>query len=447
MSTTVNGTSPQPPVRVTAVSCGQTPAAPPAQPVPRRSYSDRSPVYEKEAKPQGRQARRSVRLTLLLMVLIPLAALAGAYYFARSQSYQSTDDAFIDDHISNVAPKVAGRVDRVLVDDNQPVKKGDLVVVLDDRDFAATTDQKAAALDSARAREGAVKASIDQAIAHVNSLEATVESDQAAADASRAQAVLAAKDFQRNLELFRGRVVSAQDLDAARATNDSDQAQLQANLKKVASDRAQVAEARATVNTYLALLQSAQAQIEEADSNLQAAKLNESYTEIRAPEDGRVTEKAVEPGDYVQTGQTLFALVPANVFITANYKEDQIGLMRPGQPAQIGIDALHGQSLRGHIDSIQAGSGARFSLLPPENATGNYVKVVQRVPVKIAFDRLPEVGLPLGPGESVVPTIEVQSFHYSPFALLAMTGATAGLMLAMLWFRSRPKRVKAQGPS
>ena len=262
---------------------------------------------------------------------------------------------------------MAGRVDRLLVDDNQSVKKGDLVIVLDDRDFVATTDQKAAALDSARAKEGAVKASIDQAIAHVNSLQATVESDQAAADASRAQAEKAAKDFQRNLELFRGRVVSAQDLDAARATNDADQAQLQANLKKVASDRAQVAEARATVNTFLGLLKSAQAQIEEAAANLQAAKLNESYTEIRAPEDGRVTEKAVEPGDYVQ-----------------------------------------------------------------------------RVPVKIAFDRLPEVGLPLGPGESVVPTVEVQAFRYLPFALLAMTGATAGLMLAMLWFRSRPKRIKAQ---
>jgi membrane fusion protein, multidrug efflux system len=222
MSTTVNGASPQPPVRVTAVSSKQTPAASPAQPVARQSHSDCSPVREQEAKPHARQARRSVRLTLLLMVLIPLAALAGAYYFARSQSYQSTDDAFIDDHISNVAPKVAGRVDRVLVDDNQPVKKGDLVVVLDDRDFAATTDQKAAALDSARAREGAVKASIDQAIAHVNSLEATVESDQAAADASRAQAEKAAEDFQRSLELFRGPVVSAQDLDAARATNDSD---------------------------------------------------------------------------------------------------------------------------------------------------------------------------------------------------------------------------------
>jgi membrane fusion protein, multidrug efflux system len=437
MSTSPNGTSP-------LALREQASAAAPAQPAYRQTHYDRSPLREEAAEPPARQGRRSLRLTLLLMVLIPVLAVAGAYYYALSQSYQSTDDAFIDDHVSNVAPKVAGRVDRVLVDDNQSVKKGDLVIVLDDRDFVATTDQKAAASDSARAKEGAVKASIDQAIAHVNSLQATVESDQAAADASRAQVEKAAKDFQRNLELFRGRVVSAQDLDAARATNDTDQAQLQANLKKVASDRAQVDEARATVNTFLALLKSAQAQIEEAAANLQAAKLNESYTEIRAPEDGRVTQKAVQLGDYVQTGQTLLALVPANVFVTANYKEDQIGLMRPGQPVQIGIDALHGQTFAGHVDSIQSGSGARFSLLPPENATGNYVKVVQRVPVKIVFDHLSQVGLPLGPGESVVPTVEVQAFRYSPFALLAMAGATATLMLAVFWFRSRPKQVKAQ---
>lgn len=301
MSDSRNGSSPQASV----------------QPGPRHSHLERPPMGEEGAKPRSKQGRRSVRLTVLFMVLIPLVAVGGAYYYARSQSYQSTDDAFIDGHIISVAPQVAGRVDRVLVTDNQVVKKGDLVVVLDDRNFTATSNQKAAALDNVRAQEGAAKASIEQALAHVNSLQATVESDQAAADASRAQAEKAAKDFQRTMELFRNRVVSAQDQDAARAT-----------------------------------------------------------------------QKAVEPGDYVQTGQILFALVPDSVWVTANYKEDQIGLMRSGQPVQIDIDALHGQTFRGHVDSIQSGSGARFSLLPPENATGNYVKVVQRVPVKIVFDPL-----------------------------------------------------------
>ena len=276
MSDSRNGTSPQAPV----------------QPGPRQSQSDLPLTREEGVKPPSKQGRRSVRLTVLSMVLIPLVAVGGAYYYARSQSFQSTDDAFIDGHIINVAPQVAGRVEHVLVNDNQLVKKGDPVVVLDHRNFVATSDQKVAALDNVRAQEGAVKASIDQALAHVNSLQATVESDQAAVDASRAQAEKAAKDFQRTVELFRNRVVSAQDQDAARATNDSDQAQLQANLKKVASDLAQVAEARATVNTFLAFQKSAQAQIEEATANLQAAKLNESYTEIRAPEDGRVTPES-----------------------------------------------------------------------------------------------------------------------------------------------------------
>src|SRR5580693_2684299 len=155
MSTSFNGTSPQAPVRVATVSRERTPA----EAVARQSHSQRLLVREQEAKPHVRQGRRSVR-TLLLLVLIPLDVAGAAYYYARSQSYQSTDDAFIDDHVSNVAPQVAGRVDRVLVDDNQRVKKGDLVVVLDDRDFVATTDQKAAVLDSARAKEGAVKASV-----------------------------------------------------------------------------------------------------------------------------------------------------------------------------------------------------------------------------------------------------------------------------------------------
>ncbi|MBV9489767.1 MAG: HlyD family secretion protein [Verrucomicrobia bacterium] len=404
----------------------------------------RPPVRKAAPEPQSKQGRRSVGLTLFLLAAIPLGVLIGAYYYAQSQIYQSTDDAFIDGQIINVSPKVSGRVERVLVNDNQVVKKGDRVVVLDDRDFVAARKQKSAALESARAQEGAVKASIDQEIAHVSSLRATVESDQATADASRAQAEKAARDFERIQGLFRNKVVSPQDVDAARAANDSAQAQLQANLKKVASDQAQVAEARATVDTYLALLKSVQAKTEQSDADLQTAQLNESYTELRAPEDGRVTRKAVEPGNYVQTGQTLFALVPARVWVTANYKENQIGLMRPGQPVQIGVDALPGRTFHGRVESIQAGSGARFSLLPPENATGNYVKVVQRVPVKIVFDESPQVGLPLGPGESVVPTVKVQDFHYTPVSVGVLVLATAGMMLIVLWLRSRPKRVKSQ---
>jgi membrane fusion protein, multidrug efflux system len=136
------------------------------------------------------------------------------------------------------------------------------------------------------------------------------------------------------------------------------------------------------------------------------------------------------------------ALVPSEIYVTANFKENQVKLMRPGQPVEIEVDPLGGQKFEGHVDSIQMGSGAAFSLLPPENATGNYVKVVQRIPVKILFNQPPEVGLPLGPGESVVPTVKVQDFYYSPLQLLTVTILVAAAVLAILWWGTRPPKIK-----
>jgi membrane fusion protein (multidrug efflux system) len=141
-------------------------------------------------------------------------------------------------------------------------------------------------------------------------------------------------------------------------------------------------------------------------------------------------------------GQNLLALIPSNIWVTANFKENQLRLMRPGQPVEIEVDALGGKKFKGHVDSIQMGSGAAFSLLPPENATGNYVKVVQRVPVKIRFDSVPEVGLPLGPGESVVPTVKVQDFEYSGFQLMIAAALTGAAILGVLWWGTRPPKAK-----
>jgi membrane fusion protein (multidrug efflux system) len=176
----------------------------------------------------------------------------------------------------------------------------------------------------------------------------------------------------------------------------------------------------------------------EADgAAVQQAELNLKYTKIFAPDDGRVTNKAVEPGDYVQIGQTIFALVTPERWTTANFKETQLRNMRPGQPAQISVDAYPNHPLRGHVDSIQAGSGARFSLLPPENATGNYVKVVQRVPVKIVLDEQPDVQRVLGPGMSVVPSVTVSDgvgvvFKVTSIATILAAGVVVG---AALWIR------------
>jgi len=276
-------------------------------------------------------------------VIIAAAALAiigvgyGAFAMFHSFTHESTDDAFVDAHIILTAPKIAGRVATVHIDDNQDVKKGDLLVEIDPADAEA-------ALAQAEAKLGH-----DQA--------AQLKADQ---------------DLKRQQDLFRKGAISPQDRDTA--------------IQNAATTKADVQTDKAAI---------------------QQTELNLSYTKIFAPEDGRVTKKAVEPGDYVQVGQNLFALVTPERWTTANFKETQLREMRPGQRAEVTVDAYPDHPLRGHVDSIQAGSGARFSLMPPENATGNYVKVVQRVPVKIVLDEQPDVQRALGPGMSVVPTVTV----------------------------------------
>ncbi|MGH9807184.1 MAG: HlyD family secretion protein, partial [Terriglobia bacterium] len=182
----------------------------------------------------------------------------------------------------------------------------------------------------------------------------------------------------------------------------------------------------------------ARAEVSEAEAELHQAELQESYTKITAPEAGRVTNKSVEPGDYVQVGQPLFAIVSPQVWVTANFKETQLTDMRPGQPAEVEVDAYPSRALRGHVDSIQAGSGARFSLLPPENATGNFVKVVQRVPVKIVFDEQPGVPRVLGPGMSAVPEVKVKG-SFGPAVIVTIVAGLVILLVlgATLWWLGR----------
>ena len=371
-------------------------------------------------------------ITYGIAALYALLVIGGLVFLANSAAYQSTDDAFIDGHIVPISAKIAGRVQSVYVTDNQDVEKGATVVELDPRDLDAAERQKAAVKESAVAQANAAQAGLEQAMAHVRTIEATTESDRATADADKAQEDKTQSDWRRYEELFKTKVVSPSDVDQFRAAAKASRATFDAAQKKVASDEAQVAEARSQVNAFAAVLESIKAKIGQADADLAAAQLNQSYTLVNAPEAGRVTQKSVEPGAYVQAGQNLFALVPKNVWVTANFKEDQIGKMRVGQHVEIAIDALHGQKFLGHVDSIQAGSGARFSLLPPENATGNYVKVVQRVPVKIVFDKPLQSDLPIGPGESVVPTVKVSGIEFAPFNVaIALVMLVAGGFLIL----------------
>ncbi len=380
--------------------------------------------------------------TMLGIGLVFVVAMAGLYFYAQAASYESTDDAFIAAHTIEVAPKIAGKVDSVFVKDNQLVKKGDLLVQIDPRDYDAQLDQKQAARDSVKAEVLSAQAAVDQQIANVRSLQATLDEDRSDQQASQAQADQTSDDLLREQNLYNTHVVSIQDLIHSQVANRAAQANLESAKKKVAAGEAQLAEGEAEVRTFQALVEYVLAQEKQNNATVESAKLNDSYTKVYAPENGRITRKSVEPGDYVQVGQSLLALVPSEIYVTANYKENQVNLMRPGQPVEVEVDALGGRKFEGHVDSIQMGSGAAFSLLPPENATGNYVKVVQRIPVKILFDQAPDVGLPIGPGESVVPTVEVQNFHYSALQLMVVSALVAAAILGILWWGTRPSKLK-----
>jgi membrane fusion protein (multidrug efflux system) len=255
----------------------------------------------------------------------------------------------------------------VYVQDNQWVEKGDLLAELDPRDFQVSLDLASASLSAAQA-------SVEQSRAQVGI---------ASVEAARAE-----KDYSRYRQLFEaGGGVTQQQVDNAAAAAQSAAAQLEAANKQVVA---------------------AQAKASEAKSAFDRAQLNVSYTRVCVPQSGRVTNKALEEGEYIRVGQPLMTIVPPEVWVVANFKETQLKYMKPGQPVKIKVDAYPQKNFKGHIDSIQAGTGAIFSLLPPENATGNYVKVVQRVPVKIVFDEDPNEIKMLSPGMSVVPEVKIK---------------------------------------
>jgi membrane fusion protein, multidrug efflux system len=412
---------------------------------PLRESGDNLPV---DSRSKGRKASlrdrsgKGLFRTLVGIGLVLILAVVGLYFFAQSMSYQSTDDAFIEGHVTGVAPKIAGRIEKVFIDDNQLVKKGDPIAEIDPRDYDAQLRQKQAALESTEANALAAQAAVDQQMAKVKSLQATVDQDKADQESSQAQADQDVDDLRREQDLYSRHVVSIQDFIHSQAANRATQANLDSARMKVRSAEAQLLEGQAQVRTFQALVQDVLAQEQENEANVEAAQLNDSYAKVFAPESGLVTHKAVEPGDYVQVGQSLVALVRENIYVTANFKENQLDLMRPGQPVEIEMDALGGRKFKGHVESVQKGSGAAFSLMPPENATGNYVKVVQRVPVKILFDSIPDVGLPLGPGESVVPTVKVQDFQYSTLQLMMAAALTGAAILGVLWWGTRAPKAK-----
>jgi membrane fusion protein (multidrug efflux system) len=340
---------------------------------------------------QGRSKAKG-RIALLALGLLVCAG-AAIYYFRFVAPFESTDNAFIEGYVIPMASQVPGRVAELLVKDNQAVKQGKVLLRIDPRDYEASLAQAHADLAAARSR-------VEQAKAQVRASEAKFDQGLATVTAADAENRRAADDLKR-YESVESRAVS-------KSARDLAQSQAQAAKANLEAARSQAKAAEAEVTLSEAGVGTASAAVQQAEARLRQAELNLSYTEILAPEDGRVTRRIVEKGAYIQPGQALLAIVPRRYWVVANYKETQLTYMRVGQPVEVEVDAYPGRKFKGHVESMQSGAGARFSLFPPENATGNYIKVVQRVPVKILLDDLPESDLALGPGMSVTPKVRVK---------------------------------------
>jgi membrane fusion protein, multidrug efflux system len=408
---------------------------------------------------QNPRRKRTVRFVLLALIVV--AAIVAIPVYAYFSVRESTDDAQVDGHIVPISPRINGTIISVLVNDNQPVKAGQELVLLDPADYKVALQQAEAALATAQANttESGVnvpltsintRSQVSTSITQTDQFQAAVVSAQQGVDTARARLnsaraalnerqanyVKAQKDLVRFKDLVEKDEISRQDYDAAVASADANAAQVESAQADIIAaqhtlDQAMAAHNQARAQLATAVVQrrqseavkprqdavsaarykQAQAQLQQRQADLDQAKLNLGYTRIKAPVDGVVSRKSAEPGMQVSPGQQIMALVPLDdVWVTANFKETQLKKMVVGQRVEIEVDTYgSSRKYRGHVDSISAASGARFSLLPPENATGNYVKVVQRVPVKILLEPGENRDHLLLPGMSVVPTVFLNS--------------------------------------
>ena len=359
--------------------------------------NDGSPNPQQRRDDSSKETMSPRRRFLLFGIggLVLLAAgVGGVLYWLHARHYESTDDAFVDGHISQVASQVPGHVTRLLITDNQLVQAGQTLVEIDPRDYQVRLVQARAQLASSSAQLQQAQAQLT--VRQADLAQAIANKDVAAADAARARVDLAR---------YRGidpRAISRQQLDDASAAARSSDARLDASGQAVAGAQAQIDVAKAQIV-------SAQAGMRQAQSNVANAELQLSYTEVTAPSAGRITKRTVEVGNYVSPGAALLAIVQSDLWVTANFKETQLALMHPGQKVAVTVDSVPKVVFPAHIDSFQSGTGSVFSQLPAENATGNYVKVVQRIPVKIVFDDPGQVSrYPLSPGMSVDPEVTVR---------------------------------------
>jgi membrane fusion protein (multidrug efflux system) len=337
--------------------------------------------------------RHPFALSLALLLLVLVAA-AGYLYWDYAKKFESTDDAFIAARQFPIAPKVSGYLTAVPVTDNQHVAAGDVIARIDERDFRV-------ALEQAQAQVSSAEAGIQNFDAQISVQGAQIASNQAQVDQAQAALVFARQQAARFQDLAKkgaGTVMNAQQFTS----------QLHQQEAALQSAKANLALAQRQIESLKAQRESAVASLAQAKAQRDQAQLNLSYTTVTAAQPGRVVQLSAAVGQFAQAGTNLTMFVPDEIWVAANFKETQLDLMRPGQPASLTIDAYPERTIRGHVASVQPGSGTAFSVLPAENATGNFVKIVQRVPVKIIMDD-PPTDVALGPGMSVVPTVQVSS--------------------------------------
>ena len=355
----------------------------------------------KEGQDEKQKGKKSRWPLVILAVVIVAAIIGGVIYWLSTRDLEDTDDAYTEGNAVSIAPKVSGYVVERRVDDNTFVKAGDLLIRIDPRDYIVSRDQAQANLHLAEAQLASAKINLEivRVSAPANLVQAQSQLQQA-----RANQANAARSYERQHSV---------DPRATTQTNtDQANAQLRSTNATVSSSQAQVQTAGLVTQNIQAAeetVKQQEAQVAQMQAALTQAELNLSYTEIRASQDGYITQRNVDVGTYAQAGQQIFYLVTTDCWIVANFKETQLADMRPGQAVKVGVDAYPKLKLRGHVQSIQEGSGARFTAFPAENATGNYVKIVRRVPVKITIDHdgpTPQPPLPLG--LSVTPSVTVR---------------------------------------
>lgn len=335
-------------------------------------------------------------LIILAVVVILLAIVAFIWWFATRNEI-TTDDAYTDGNAITMAPKVSGYVVQLAVNDNVYVHKGDLLVVIDKRDYQAQVDQAQAQVGLAKAQLNAALVQLDIARVQYPAQYRQAQAQTSSAEANFRQAQ-AAYVRQHTVDQ---RATSQQNIDTADAQRQS----ANASVEQARAQQQTASLVPQQIRQTAATVEERRQQVEQADAQLEQAQLNLSYCEVRSPSDGWITRRNVQLGSFLQAGVSLFAIVTPQVWVTANFKESQLERMRPGDKVKVEVDAYPKLALHGHIDSVQLGSGSRFSAFPAENATGNFVKIVQRVPVKIIIDDGLPRDQPLGLGLSVTPKV------------------------------------------